>query len=83
MMALIWSHIYHTAYKFQGEVPETIMTRQTADISNICEYDLYEWVMFRDNTNSFPDDKRALVRYLGPATDVGSPMCYKILKPDG
>ena len=59
------------------------MTRQKADISNICEYDWYEWVMFRDNTTSYPDDNKTLVRYLGPATDVGSAMCYNILRADG
>ena len=41
LMALIRSHTAHTAYELQGEVPETIMTRQTADITNICEYDCY------------------------------------------
>ena len=39
MMTLILSHTAHTAYELRGEVPETIMTGQTADISNICEYD--------------------------------------------
>ena len=79
-MALICSHTAHTAYELQGEVPETIMTGQTADISNICEYDWYEWIMFLDNKASYPDEKQTLGRYLGPAIDVGSSMCYKILK---
>ena len=82
-MALIWLHTTHTAYALQDEVPETIMTRQTADNSNICEYDWYEWVMFRDNTTSYPDDKLSLGRYIGPETDVGSAMWYKILRADG
>ena len=74
-MALICSHTAHTAYELQGEVPETIMTGQTADISNICEYDWYEWIMFRDNKASYPHEKQTLGRYLGPAIDVGSSMC--------
>ena len=41
-MALIRYHTAHTAYELQGEVPDTIMIGQTADISNICEYDWYE-----------------------------------------
>ena len=41
LMALIWSHTTHTAYELQGEIPETTMTGQTADISKICEYDWY------------------------------------------
>ena len=83
LMSLIWSHTAHTVYELQGEVPETIMTRQTADISNIYDYDWYEWVMLRDNTTSDPYDKQTLDRYIGPATGVGSAMCYKILKAYG
>jgi len=63
-----------------GEVPETIMTRSTADISHICEFGWYDWVMFWDNVPSFPDNKLVLGRYLGPATDVGSALTAKILK---
>ena len=82
-MALIRSHTVHTSYELQGEVPETIMTGQTAYISNICEYDWYEWLMFLDNVTSYPEDRRTLGRYIGPAIDVGSFLCYKILKTDG
>ena len=82
-MALISSHAAHTAYELQGEVSETIMIGQTADISNIYEYDWYEWVMFLDNVTSYPEDRRTLGRYLGPRIDVGSSLCYNILKADG
>jgi hypothetical protein len=40
-----------------GEVPETIMTVSTADISHICEFGWYDWVMFWDNLPTFPDNK--------------------------
>ena len=83
LMALIHSHTAHTAYELQGEVLETIMTSQTADISNICNYDWYEWVMFLDNVTSYQEDRRTLGRYLGTAIDIGSSLCYKILKADG
>ena len=39
--------------------------------------------MFRDNTTSYPYNKQTLGRYIGPATDVGSAMCYKIIRSDG
>ena len=58
------------------------MTGQMVDISNICEYDWYEWVMFLDNITSYPEDRRTLGIYLGPAIDAGSSLCYKILKAD-
>ena len=52
-----------------GQVPETIMTGNTANISHIAEFGWYDWVMFRDNVPSFPNDKLILGRYLGPAID--------------
>jgi hypothetical protein len=64
----LWDHCieleglirYHTAndiYATGGEVPETIMKGGTADISHICEFAWYDWVMFHDivNTIAFPD----------------------------
>jgi hypothetical protein len=66
-----------------GKVPETIMTSSTADISQICEFGWYDWVMFRDNVPTFPDVKLILGRYLGPASDVGSALTAKILKSNG
>ncbi len=67
-------------YKTHSETPETIMTSNTANISHICKFGWYDWVMFRDNAPSFPDNKMTLGRYLGPAIDVGSALTAKILK---
>ena len=64
-----------------GQVPETIMTRDTADISRICQFGWYDWVMYYDHT-TFPDDKALLGQYLGPAIDVGLMLTAKILKPN-
>jgi hypothetical protein len=66
-----------------GQVPETIMTGNTADISHIAEFGCYDWVMFRDNEPSYPDDKLILGRYLGPAIDTGCALTAKILKSNG
>ncbi len=66
-----------------GEVPETIMTDSTANISHICEFGWYDWVMFRDNLPTFPYNKLILGRYLGPATNVGSALTAKIIKLNG
>ncbi len=71
--------IYMTA----GQVPETIMTGNTANISHIAEFGWYDWVMFRDNKPSYPDDKLILGCYLGPAIDTGSALMAKILKSNG
>ncbi len=82
---LICSHTANDIYATAGEVPETTMKGGTADISQICKFAWYDWVMFRDtvNTITFPDDKLTLGRYLGPATDVGSALTAKILKQNG
>jgi hypothetical protein len=71
--------IYMTA----GQVPKTIMTRNTANISRIAEFGWYNWVMFCDNEPYYPDDKLILGRYLGPAIDTGSALTAKILKLNG
>jgi hypothetical protein len=71
--------IYMTA----GQVPETIMTGNTANISHIAEFGWYDWVMFRDKEPSFPDDKLILGHYLGPAIDSGSALTANILKSKG
>jgi len=81
--ALIRSLTCNDIYMTNGKVPETIMTGSTADISHICEFGWYDWVMFRDNVPSFPDNKLVLGRYLGPATDVGTALTAKILKSNG
>ena len=58
-------------------------TYVTADISDICEFEFYEWVMFNDSQATFLDTKFHVGRWLGPAVDVGSALTYKILKSNG
>ncbi len=73
----------HNLYQLKGEVPETLMTGETTDISHLCEYSWYEWVMYNDDVG-FPEDKQKLGRYLGPTDPgIGSTMSYKILRPSG
>jgi hypothetical protein len=43
-----------------GKVPETIITSSTPDISHICEFGWYDWVMSRDNVLAFLDNKKTL-----------------------
>jgi hypothetical protein len=81
--ALIRSSACNNVYMTNGKVPETIMTGSTADISHICEFGWYDWVMFRDNVLTFPDVKLTLGGYLEPATNVGSALTAKILKLNG
>ena len=75
--ALVRSCTCNDIYMTAGQVPETIMTGSTADISHIAEFGWYDWVMYRDNIPSYPDDKLILGRYLGPATDIESALNAK------
>ena len=81
--ALIRSHTAHNNFDLGGEVPETVISGETADISAVCQHSWYEWIMFRDTSVRFPEDKLVLGRYLGPSTDVGPAMTAKILKANG
>jgi hypothetical protein len=81
--ALVHSCTCNDIYMTAGQVPETIMTGSTADISHITEFGWYDWVMYRDNIPSNHDDKLILGRYLGPATDIESALTAKILQPNG
>jgi hypothetical protein len=71
--------IYMTA----GQVPETLMTGDTTDISHIAEFAWFDWFMFQDKVPSYPDEKTTLGSYLGPATDTGSALTFKVLKANG
>ncbi len=62
--AYIRSCTVNDIYETNCETPETIMTGSTADISHICEFGWYGWVMFSDNVLTFPDEKLTLGWYL-------------------
>ena len=59
------------------------MTGQTADISAICEFEWFQWIMYYEPTESYPNDRMTIGRYLGPALDVGTALTHKILKSNG
>ena len=83
LQALIRSYTAHKNYEVDGKVPETCMTGQTDDISNIWEYSWYEWVIFCDKPITHPDLTVILRRYLWPPIHDGNAMTYKILKANG
>ncbi len=83
LKAYVRSCTSNDIYMTAGQVPETIMTGNTADISHIAEFRWYDWVMFCSKEPSYPDDKLILEHYLGPAIDTGSALTAKILKLNG
>ena len=68
----------HNIYKLDREVPETGMSGETSNISQCCELEWFEWVMFEMKLPPFPDDVLKLGHYLGPDIDVGPAMTTKI-----
>ncbi len=57
-------------YRLDGQVPETILSRETADILPFATFKWYTWVLFRDTSLPYPDDTMVLGRELGPAIDI-------------
>jgi hypothetical protein len=81
--AMIWSHTVLDSFELQGQVPETIVSLQTADISLFIEYAWFAWIIYYDRVVSFPDLKEQLGQWLGPAIDLRPAMTAKILKANG
>ena len=50
-------------YELEGQVPETILSGMTADISPYVEHEWYEWIKYYDIKASFPEDKEVLGRW--------------------
>ena len=44
--AYVRSNTAHDIFILQGEVPETVMSGETSDISQFCEFAFYDWIMF-------------------------------------
>ena len=69
--------------ELNGQVPEKIMTGQTADISNLAEYEWYDWVVYWKKTADYPESKECYGRWMGPAIDIGCSIPAKILQENG
>ena len=80
---MIWSHTALDNFELQGQVPETYMSDQTANISPFTDCEWYEWVKFYETTAQFPEAREVLGRRLGPSLDVEPAMTSKILKMNG
>ena len=69
--------------KLDSQVPKTIMSGQTADISHFAELGWYDWIKFFDTLTGNPEPKEVHGRWLGPAIDIGPAMTSKVLKSNG
>ena len=81
--AYIWSNVVYNIYKLDQEVPKTVMSGETSDISQFCELVCFKWVMFWDETAPFPDSMLNLGCCFGPSINIGPAMTAKILTQYG
>ncbi len=70
-------------YHLHGRTPYEIITGNTPDISEYCQYRWYDPVYYLEKTNAFPQDKLVLGRWLGVAHRVGQALCYYVLLENG
>jgi hypothetical protein len=70
-------------FQLHGTNAHTAMTNEEGDISNLCQYDWYQWCYYREHTAKFPFNREVLGRVLGPAKGEGNDMAQWILKANG
>jgi hypothetical protein len=70
-------------FQLHGTNAHTALTTEEGNISNLCQYDWYEWCFYREHTAKFPFNREVLGRVLGPAKGEGNEMAQWILKANG
>jgi hypothetical protein len=70
-------------FKLHGSNAYTETFGETGDISNLCQYQFYQWCYSREKSAPFPHNQEVLGRVLGPARGEGNEMAQWILKANG
>ena len=60
-----------------------IMSGETSDISQCCDFEWFEWVVLQEKTAPYPDNYFRLGRYLGLIINIGPAKMAKIIKENG
>ena len=71
-------HTVNSIHETQGEVPQTIVTGDQADISWLAEFGWYEYVWYMSPEDTSMERKK-LGKYCGPFFNEGDAMSAKIL----
>ncbi|CAJ1930019.1 unnamed protein product [Cylindrotheca closterium] len=71
------------SFQLHGQTPQTEVTGDPGDISNLCCFGWYEWCYAMNKNIAFPHKKEILGRVLGPATGMGNEMCQWVLQGNG
>jgi hypothetical protein len=80
LQAFTASHAAGNNFELKGETLETMLSGETADVSEFAEFGWHNWIKFRDTNVPHPEDKLVLGRHLGPSTDIGPAMMAKMTK---
>jgi hypothetical protein len=78
----IRSRTAHPLYDLKGRTPIKHVTGETPDITEWLEYRMYQPVWYLD-PGDFPEEKKLLGRWLGPAHRVGQAFCCWIVPKSG
>ena len=83
LLSYIRSNTAHNIFKMDGEVLETIFSWETSDISQFCEFEWFEWVLFQDEMAPNLDDHFKLGGCLDSNIDIDPALIAKIIKENG
>ena len=81
--ARIHNAVPRPLFQNNGLSPHAATFGSQGDISNLCNFGWYEWVYYRDNGSSFPEDKLKLGPVLGPIPNKGNEMAQAVLTSKG
>ena len=81
--AMIFCLTARNLFQLEGKNPHTATFGEEGYISNLCQFDWYEWVYFWDGSDKYPFPKLSLGRCLGPMKNEGNYMCQAIIKQNG
>ena len=70
-------------FQLNGLNAHTYTMGEEGNISNIYQFQFYEWCYYYDSSDRFPHPCLVLGRVLGPSTGVGNEMAQWILKVNG
>ena len=70
-------------FTLHGTNAHTALFGEDGDISNLCQYQWYDWCYYREQKQSFPYAREVLGRVLGPSKGAGNEMAQWILKANG
>ena len=81
---LIHNVLPKSLFQLNGSNPTAVTLGTQPDISNICQFDWYDWCYYRHESNAkFPFQKESLGRVLGPFRNEGNEMAQAVLQMNG